>query len=396
MRMHVQLSHYADGVAWPETEASVGRALLGPEGFLTSLEMRSGWQVPVPGPAVRVGQYMKMLRQGDNGARFYSRSLSADPWETARELLGWRDSLVLAGWRGQRVVEGSRTEVLANVEEGARTGLGPGFADRMRAVIRTVDDVPEFTLDWLAAVRLLEPREDWEPWWEELFQALEARGIGIEEAGRSTGAALGDLGMAQAVLAGQIPRAAYQGDGSLSLVEADNEAELAEVLAAWLQAERQQTAVVVAEQHSELLDRTLKSAGLPGVGVTSSSAHRTVLQVLPGAWETFWGPPSVEAYLHWLGLTISPIPRGLRRRLSHAMIDTPGIGGARWHEALQDARAQAVHDMAQHYPASEHSQRQREWDEGAAFWFAHPHYDPHSGLPKSLALAITGRVVFRQ
>lgn len=375
----------------PDIGSQLGKRFSAPWVLLLFLEQRGGLLGPTVGQALRIGQYVECLRQVDTGDQFYSRSLLTDAWETARVLLEWRDTLVLAGWDGGPLLAGSRVETLARVEKAAQGILAPGFSDRLRTVLGALQE-PYVSLDWLGAIHLIEPLPDWEPWWRQIFAILAERGVSLSEVPSPVPVGRGDLRQAQALLAGGVDPPAYSADGSLSLVRADGEGDLAEALTAWLQTESNENILVVAEQRSELLDRTLKMAGLPGLGIELPSPNRTLLQVLPGAWETFWEPLSVQAYLHWLGLPESPVPRRVRRLLSDALADNPGIGGPEWQGALRNGRTDYAQWLATNRPAAEQKKGLAEWDERTQFWFQHSHYDPRQGIPKEILMAIVNRV----
>lgn len=389
--MLIRYSSYGDGPRDPRTGASAGETALGPLGLLGLFEQQWGLQRPEATQALRIGQYMECLKAHLDGVPFFLASFEADPWETARLVLSWRDELILGGWEGQPLFDGSRIATLARVEEMAMKVLGSGYADRMRAVLSAVRE-GKGSIEWLRAIQLVEPRADLEPWWCQLFDGLEQLGVRISETVEVNQRAAGDLGEAQALLAGVNLSTAYRGDHSLTLLWAENEAELAEVLAAWLQAGDNSEAQILAESRSELLDRTLKDAGLPGLGVENPSPHRTLLQVIPAAWEMFWSPPNIHAYLQWLSLPLSPIPRHLRSRLTDALTDMPGIGSPKWMAALDDSRQYQIEHIAERYPPKEHQKRMTEWDSLVTFWFAHDHYDPTIGLPKALAVEMFFRI----
>lgn len=389
MRMIIKFSAYGDGPRNPQKSAA-GEVVVGPAGLLGLLEQHWGLQRREASQAVRIGQYVECLASSIAGNQFYAKSFEADPWETARTLLSWRDELVLAGWHGQPLLAGSRIAVLAEVEGHARERLSSGFSDRLRELILAVRERPAST-DWLASVELLELRQDYEPWWQALFLALEQRGVSVMDGTTSAARADGDLGQAQALLTGSSRVTDYRRDGSLTLLWADGEGELAEVLASWLNAGANDDVVLVAESRSELLDRTVKAAGIPGLGVMEPSPNRTLFQVLPSAWETFWAPPSINAYLQWLALPLSPIPAPLRHRLADALTDTPGIGGKAWVEVLNEARESQIERVVEHYPSTEHAKRMAQWDDLVDFWFAHKHFDPQAGIPKTLLSSIVFR-----
>ena len=134
MRMIIKFSAYGDGPRNPQKSAA-GEVVVGPAGLLGLLEQHWGLQRREASQAVRIGQYVECLASSIAGNQFYAKSFEADPWETARTLLSWRDELVLAGWHGQPLLAGSRIAVLAEVEGHAREHLSSGFSDRLRELI---------------------------------------------------------------------------------------------------------------------------------------------------------------------------------------------------------------------------------------------------------------------
>jgi hypothetical protein len=79
--------------------ASFGAPVVGPAGLVTLLEAELGLGDPPSSVLDRVVAWQAKREAADGSERFWTRSLAADAWATARLLLGWRDDLVAAGWR---------------------------------------------------------------------------------------------------------------------------------------------------------------------------------------------------------------------------------------------------------------------------------------------------------
>ena len=102
--MHIILGYELDTGSYPDAlgndEARQGVVVLGPAGLVGVLETRLGLTRIQTHQAIRIGQYLKRLKEADNNERFYSKSIRVDAWSTAKQVLAWRDELVLAGWKG--------------------------------------------------------------------------------------------------------------------------------------------------------------------------------------------------------------------------------------------------------------------------------------------------------
>ena len=101
--MHVTFGAHADGNTWPEHggtgSASFGAPVVGPAGLVSLLEAELGLGGPPSSLLDRVVAWQAKLEAADGRGRFWTRSLAADAWATARLLLSCRDELVAAGWR---------------------------------------------------------------------------------------------------------------------------------------------------------------------------------------------------------------------------------------------------------------------------------------------------------
>jgi len=130
--MHIILGYELDTGSYPDAlgndEARQGVVVLGPAGLVGVLETRLGLTRIQTHQAIRIGQYLKRLKEADNNERFYSKSIRVDAWSTAKQVLAWRDELVLAGWKGD--VPGqisNRLQDLAHVEKLVHLEFAPGL-----------------------------------------------------------------------------------------------------------------------------------------------------------------------------------------------------------------------------------------------------------------------------
>ena len=118
--MHVTFGAHADGNTWPEHggdgPASFGAPVVGPAGLVSLLEAELGLGGPPSSVLDRVVAWQAKLEAADGSERFWTRSLAADAWATARLLLGWRDDLVAAGWRPDAGCSEQRLADLAAAE----------------------------------------------------------------------------------------------------------------------------------------------------------------------------------------------------------------------------------------------------------------------------------------
>ena len=102
---------------------------------MDALEAQLGLLGPQVPKAVRIAAYVAKLRAAGEG-RFWSASFGKDPWSTAVQLLGWRDTLVAGGWTGA-AMGSPRPDDLAAAES-AGAPLPPGLADRLAALVAAV------------------------------------------------------------------------------------------------------------------------------------------------------------------------------------------------------------------------------------------------------------------
>ena len=232
------------------------------------------------------------------------------------------------------------------------------------------------------------------PPWRRLMDAIEAAGVPIEEwAATPSAAHASDLARVQAALSGATPEP-LQGDGSFTLVEADTALMAAEAVADWLAAGPKKSSPAPScwlDGDTALLDRALAARGLPALGLSSPSAWRGALQVLPLAFAVAWRPFDPKTLLNLLMLPRSPIGGFAAGRLARALVAEPGLGGPAWTRAWEDIAARLLEregdadSTAADRKVAAQLARWRDWTAGGQF-------DRIQGMSATDARQIAGRV----
>src|SRR5690606_27547161 len=282
--------------------------------------------------AVRIARYQGRLRALDDGDRFYSRSFARDAWSTAKQLLIWRDELYAAGWQGQPIEGGgARLDTMASLEAADGLPLGTSLGERLQAILDGLRDGTDLPIK---RIEVTSPEERFPPLWRRLLTELRGNGVDIQvlEAPKPTGDS--DLAAIQRSLGG-VKVSEFTGDGSLVILDAEDEWQAADAAAAWLASGDNGETVIIRGTGCPALDAACQRLGLPRPGWTESSAQRSALQVLPLALEILWDPIEPARILEFLSLPRCPLPRFVSRRFAQALMNEPGIGGELWIDAWQ-------------------------------------------------------------
>jgi ATP-dependent helicase/nuclease subunit B len=326
---------YLDGVPWSKQIASIGEVRTGPLGFLSILETRLGLSGLSVHPVHRIDEYMKRMKHIDSDTAWFHNSLADDPWSTARHMLLWRDELIEAGWRGDMNTVGScRLQALTEIEK-LDLPLSPGYAERLRQVIRHLEKGKKVSI---ASIRLVEPLELLPPVWRDLMGLLPKQGILVQQLPKPSGSKQrNNLAAIQNTLLGNTGHDFLSlHDDSLVLLEADNEWQAAEHLALWLAAapDSNEQVTIICGSDTSILDQALKRHGLPCMGRAEISRWREIQQILPLMLANAWKPVDIYLLVEMLSLTIAPFPRFVCQSLLRAIAQEPGVGGRAWEAAL--------------------------------------------------------------
>ncbi|MCA0208641.1 MAG: PD-(D/E)XK nuclease family protein [Proteobacteria bacterium] len=387
--MDIIFGLWADGGASPEQggdgPGALGAPVVGPHGLLEILETACGLGAPPVPHVVRVAAYQAAL-EAAGPRRFWSRSLEADGWATARTLLGWRDTLVDMGWNAGAAWRSPRLTDLA-AAEAAAAELPPAPCDRVAALAHHLSAGRPLPV---ARIRLIDARAHHSPGWRHLFDRLEACGVSlvpIEPAPQA--AAEIALGRLQRWMQDGAPLQEGS-DGSVTLATCASTALAAEVVGQWLATSGEPDILIVAQEgDTHLLDEALAAAGLPRAGRSRASAHRGALQTLLLAFKVAWAPFEPRALLELLLFPGSPVAQRAGGRLAAAIEDAPGRQGLRWEAAWDRITTHEIEragdDAAEKHKAEARIARWRSWVEPEPA-------DPVAGMLLADALAICDRV----
>lgn len=305
----------------------------GPAGLVKALEQRLGLVKPDNNPAIRLESYLLAAEQCSGiTPTFYSRSLKADRWSTARALLGLRDDLRMAGWDGEADPDAPhRLSALADLENAARPTLQPGLADRMHDVLSVIRATPVTGIeivshDPLGHAPILLRR---------ILEILGAKCLPDAQ----PSAIGGNLRLVQDLLSGLAvdPTQVTADDESLVLATAHSELTLAHAAARLIR----QTggATLVATRNAALVKNILTTLQCPAPAADSASPLRPILQLLPLSLSILWSPLDPSALMAFLTHPCCPVHYRLRRNLAKAVREYPGTGSQAWLEAIADAHA---------------------------------------------------------
>lgn len=392
---------WADGGAVPEHagegDTSLARPVLGPQGLLDLLETMLGLSGPVPSPLQRIVAWQRKL-DAAGPDRFWTASLRADPWATARHLLVWRDDLIDGGWDPHAEHEQLRLNDLATAER-AGDPVPAGTADRLRTVEDALRDPPA-TLS-LHTLGLIDRHGDLPPAWRRVTDQLRDAGVRVHEL-QPEPAAPADtcLGRLQRWMLGRAePDASWRPDGTVVRATSTSTAHAAEIVRQWT-ATQHEVSLIAQHAAGHALDEALAAAGRPRFGASPPSPDRGGLQVLRLAFQLAWRPLDVHAAMDLLTLPDGPIPPHVANRLAAALEREPGDDGPRWQHAWQKVREAQLAYAAADHPSDGDDDRagesaRRRIEERLAHWqawFDEDRADPDVGLPLEHATEICDRV----
>lgn len=325
--MHVTFGLYLDARQGPSPGNFFDSPVVGRLGFLSLLETYLGLAAPEASIARRVAVYSGLLRENDNGTRFYSESFRADSIGTAARLLVWRDEWRLGGWNGTAQPEHPlRLQELAAIEQAAAGTLPAGEAERLQLVVRVLQTSDP---DPIESVHLVDPLEDFPALWRQVLEhlpAVEARIPAPQGSGqlRTVQEQALALMVGDAAIKPDLPNdECVRFIRSLSVTTAEH----------WLSAHQVHQPgdrLVLAENAGDSLDVTLSATGGVNCGFEYPSPLRPALQALPLALELCWSPLDVQSLLDFLTHPVGPFSRRARSTLARAVARQPGVGGEAW------------------------------------------------------------------
>lgn len=394
--MNIVFGLHLDGLTYPETVTSetfdVGGIVAGPAGLGQQLALRLGLQAPFTPQAVRIGRYMRAMEECDDEQQWYSKSFQLDAWSTASCLLVMRDQLINAGWDGKGFADSNlKLQSLAMVEQIAFPLGSP--SETLRSVLFTLREKRDNKLP-IKSIVLKTPCSLLPVVWQEIIAELQSAGVKIEERNDNFRARDNtDLAKVQQFLTTGKSSTLVK-DGSFTLLEADDEYQLAEVTTGWLSAQCNELddLVVIRDSPTTILDAFCSQNNLPRFGGYDKSRWRSALQVLPLMLECCWLPANPRSTLELMSLPEGPIPRTLSYHFVRALRQEPGFGGRLWAEAWKNAESSLTDAARNTEDASLDSESIREQIDNLRFWLEPERYDPKIGMPSEAIIAICRKV----
>lgn len=368
---------------------TLGQSFLDFHGLLSYLEHFYALpHDPANRDALRTEQYRQAIEAQLTVASpipFYSESFAADKIATAEDLLSRRDELIEAGYPlhvSPPADTPARIRVLHELESLLLSDpdmeLMPGTSDRLAALLADLRNRRHPPL----RVYLHEPEKLIPPGPKRLIKALASAGDEVVQLPEpATPTANTDLGNWQrklhGLLAGEADPTGVEvaADGSLLLLRAERETHLAAFLARMVKENPSWRPGVLLTTASQTLDTALIMEGLPSMGIPSTSLARPSLQVLKLVTAFLWEPMEVQRIMEFVSLVTKPLDRYLSRNLATHLADTPGLFGARWTFAVE----QAFRDMEARNYSAKRVRRAREQYE---FWFRRRRYPLDGVVPK--------------
>ena len=343
---------------------------------------------PANRDALRIEQYRQLVEAHLESAAnlpFYSASFTIDRLATAEELLSRRDELLEAGY-SLAPAPGADTpericvlhELEALVLEDNGLDLMPGAPEQLTALLAALHNRrhPPLTI-WLH-----EPEDLLPPGLNRLLNRLRTLGDTVNQVPEPT-ATSGETDLQRwqrklrLLLTGESEKQSIEarGDGSLVILRAERETHLAAYLARMVSDNANWRPDVLLTNRNQTLDTALRMEELPSMGIPSTSLARPSLQVLKLVTAFLWEPIEVQRIMEFVSLVTKPLERRLGQKLAVHLADTPGLYGARWTFAVEEAFRKM---QERNYPPA----RIRRAREQYEFWFRRRRYPRDGRVPK--------------
>ena len=337
--MIVQFGLALDDLTFPVPNSSTGGyAALGPKNLLYTMEAHFGFAGHAnDNDYLRIEQYRQALLQylQEDQDTFYLSSFAADQFATAAELLSRRDELLLAGWDFDRSgTLPARLYTLAGVEalfgtneDGQSLPLAAGYADRWVAVMEALEE----RIQPITELHLTEPLDLLPFYLQRFFAKLKQSSVKIQLPSERKIEGDSDLAVLQRrLISADNKKVALKGDGSLLILRAKRETDLAVHMAKLFRRNQDWKPVCLIPDKSRVLDDALIQEGIPCLGILSASLARPTLQVLKLVTVFLWEPIDPYKILEFVSLSLKPLHNELAGAIANSMAQYPGLDSDGW------------------------------------------------------------------
>lgn len=327
---------------------------------------------------------MSRIGEHDDGAQFYSQSFKTDSWGTAKALLSLRDDLMGSGWNHSCDVTDApeRLKTLAQLARGdgsqERTKNLVCISDMINPIFDRLHQIDRIGIDRITLIdeEILLP-----PVWQRLFSILRNKNVIVEswigtvskgnnKSVRPSGLIQRESDVSEVVrmFKGESlanfesidhektveretdidrlrsflhlnKRSQFTGDGSLVILESDDEVQAADYLSRLLATMSTDIddVVLIRGSSTSFLDQLLTKLNLPVLGGADKSPHRGYMQVLPLSLELLWQPFDPQKMVEFLMLPKGPVNNPIASYFIKSLQGFPGIGSSAWQKAWDDA-----------------------------------------------------------
>jgi hypothetical protein len=345
---------------------------------------------------LRVERYRQVLKAvlKEDSSVFYAASFAADAFSTANVMLNRRDELLLAGFDFNEKVANlpNRLAIWSKIERMLPDfgGLVRGEADLL---IEITKELPKFQLP-ITQVHFYDDFGNLPYHWQRIFNLIFAssqktdnqevvfKNTSLEAfSPKQTSTDLDAFRQKIALNIAGKTEAKF--DGSLLIIKAKRESDLAEWLAKIVLQNPDFKPLCLIPETNRSLDAAFVMEGLPTMGIASSSSARPVLQLLKLVTAFLWKPLDPHRILEFLSLSLKPLDDRLALTIAQVMAEKPGMYSQLWAARLKEYWEGLEAKIAEGRNIDIFGIKNQ-----FEFWFERRRYDATQRVPKTDIIAI--------
>jgi hypothetical protein len=309
---------------------------------LEYLELHLGIPARDYGTVLRIQKYQAAVEKAltQHPDLYCNASFQIDPWNTAKELMQWRDHLQLTFWKFNCTDPTLHRLYTLSCIEPHTGGVPKGINERWIAAYQELATSPSALP--LKEITVYEAPDQLHPFFVKLLERLRQNGIAVyhhQPQYPQPQPPTTDLQLFQKRLqsSGQQPKATAKGDGSLTILKASNDFLLADGLAAYLsQAKNQPNPLLLLQGRGSLLENALIKYGFPPLGYTEELEHGAYDQLAELMTLFLWEPFDSDKLIEYLTMPDAPVHKNMRFALASAYAEKAGFENEKWIKAIND------------------------------------------------------------
>lgn len=278
--------------------------------------------------AAYFGAVKKFMGTGEN---VLSKSFEADPYNTTKEFLSWRDNLAAAGWNKDTKSSSKRMKVLSGIEEYFDSKKFPDVYERLSSIIKAINSncfLPEMEITTLCDWKIFKPIE------AELLSALEKRGVKISVL-KQENQNQNNISKVLSALNGNggknLELSPFKKDSSFEIWNFKTSDEALEYLS--LLPPDSFDVWINAENHEFDSWQNLEGKAASGSKVSGTTQGAELLKT---GLSLFESPLNIYNLLEWLNAPLSPLPKNFRKTLAAKIVKTGGFYNENCKEIIEN------------------------------------------------------------